>query len=60
MQLFSVFENIYVFNSGLYVVVASDKEIDFPSELMNYHEEYIASRDALIYTDDYVPISELG
>ncbi len=53
----SVFENVYVFDGGgIKVVAASDVELDFPEGLMGNYVNYALAEDAVIYTDDYVPL----
>lgn len=53
--LSSVFENVYIFDFSMKVIVASNKKIDFPEEMLrDFYHSKIPAGD--IYTDDYVPL----
>jgi len=58
----SVFENVYVFNCGVYVLAASDSRIDFGQmpAVQGCAADNGIGRGAQVYTDDFAPVNELG
>jgi len=52
----SVFNNCYVFDPGIVVMICSDNEMEFPKEFDKFKYKHIIP-EGIVYTDDYVPIS---
>ena len=53
----TVFENIYLFNYHLTVLVASDTDIKFSDEMMKSYFKCQPDEKDIVYRDNYVPIN---